>query len=212
MAIILPKSIFFHVPKTGGTWVTVVLKDIFKDRYQDYKPSPKHELNLRFEHITPKDSEDRIFKDRKSFGFVRNPIDWYTSFWKYRMKNNWDNNFVLDRECRSTNLEIFVRNCLDKYPEGFVSTLFKEFTEDLDFVGKQENLKNDLLRFLEQSGEDISTKDKEVIEKTGKINVSNDFDDEEYVYEMSKDVIKDILEVESWCFEEYYEDFDINSF
>ena len=95
MAIILKNgAVFLHIPKTGGNWVTTILR----------------ELNLIKENIAHKHADINHFfappsRGRKAimkyaahrmlyppkekpymFCFVRNPLNWYESWFKYMLE------------------------------------------------------------------------------------------------------------------------------
>jgi hypothetical protein len=64
-----PNAIFLHLPKTGGTWVSQILKPIVtNDNYPYFS-----EARFLSEIVSP--------KNKKVFTFVRNPWDWHKSFY-----------------------------------------------------------------------------------------------------------------------------------
>lgn len=70
--ILHPKYIFLHVPKTGGTWVRMMLQlsGGIERELKGHNPYSK---------VTP--------KDRPAFCFVRNPWDWYISLYCHYHQN-----------------------------------------------------------------------------------------------------------------------------
>lgn len=157
MAVRLPKSVFVHIPKTGGTWVRRVLRT-----------TGLYEGDVARDHATP--AELAAFPVATArpifFCFVRHPLTWYQSYWAYRMKNGWHRpspsenelplpirTILLDANCRADDFETFVRNCLARYPAGWVSHLFRHYTTGCAFVGRQERLRDDLLLALRIAGE-----------------------------------------------------------
>jgi len=64
------KICFIHLPKTGGTFVRMCMGDIFDNTYFDDGGS-----GLK-EHSYPEKKMDQY-----TFGFIRNPFDWYVSLW-----------------------------------------------------------------------------------------------------------------------------------
>jgi hypothetical protein len=68
--VITDKSVFFHIPKTGGMWVRQVLCPIALKPF-DPKET-KHTLIIPDGH-----------SHKKKFVFVRNPWAWYVSFYNY---------------------------------------------------------------------------------------------------------------------------------
>ena len=99
---------------------------------------------------TPKDF-------RRSFCFVRNPVEWYASFWAYRMIEGWRKDSILDTRCKATNFEKFMNNVFE-HCSSYVTQLYELFVgtekhQTIDDIGRQENLMNDLVRILKQNGE-----------------------------------------------------------
>ena len=172
MAVILKGgAIFLHVPKTGGNWVTAVLRE--SDLVAGYI-GDKHANADRL--LAPPASRgggmrgyfgirrgDRRLKPKPYiFCFVRHPLTWYESWFRYmthpsRQWCEWGNehdlfdwhpNAVLNG-CGSPDFNTFVRNVVDKRP-GYVTELFNSYAQpQVDFVGRQENLRQDLITVLE---------------------------------------------------------------
>jgi hypothetical protein len=103
-----------------------------------------------------------------TFVFVRHPLTWYRSYWACRMMNHrwkvhprqritgWQTfGSVLDHECRSNDFVKWMQNVLAYVPEGFLSRVYRIYTEDVDFVGKVESLQDDLYQALRLAGEKI---------------------------------------------------------
>lgn len=67
MAIILPKSVFYHVPKTGGSWIAEGIWGAFKE----------YEVPDGYGHASPMEYDSG---DKPSFCFVRHPFTWYRSY------------------------------------------------------------------------------------------------------------------------------------
>ena len=148
---ILNSSKFIHIPKCGGTAVQTALwrLGLIKDKSQVFT-SPHH--GHLFASQMPVDN-------RFNFTFVRNPISWYQSWY------NWNMQQPLSRfsgeELKTKSFDQWV----DEYGQfwlGIYGTLIKRyFGEDenfptsnkMQFVGKVENLYNDLGRALDAAGE-----------------------------------------------------------
>ena len=181
MALILKDgSIFLHIPKTGGNWVTEVLYEQGLVACE-LNPNNKH---VDFSHLltatggTPQrrfNSWLRSLRGRAKinmnyltgnkpyfFCFVRNPVSWYESYFKYmsqpsvawkhfgdaRSLKDWHPNAILN-DTGSDDFNQFVRNVLDRRP-GYVTELYSGYTLPglIDFVGTQENLREDLIHVL----------------------------------------------------------------
>ena len=116
------------------------------------------------------------------FVFIRHPLSWYRSYWAYRMQVEWKVHprqpitgwqtfgSVLDHECRANDFATWMRNVLAYMPEGFLSRIYRIYTEEVDFVGKVESFSKDLSRALTLAGETFSPK---ALQSLPKRNVTN---------------------------------------
>ena len=163
MAVKTAKSVIYHIPKCGGVWVKEAVRGagLRYDRCKDKKMH--HPLGLKREHAAPEVVRDEYKDGLFSFCFIRHPVGWYKSFWSYRAKTGWlDNKFPLDRLWEDE-FELFVLNVLGEYPDGFVTELYRCYVEDVDYVGKQETLADDLVKALTLAGESF---DEEALRRT----------------------------------------------
>tara|TARA_Y100000296_G_C5146024_1_gene243712 strand:- start:71 stop:1432 length:1362 start_codon:yes stop_codon:yes gene_type:complete len=160
MALLLPNSLFIHIPKTGGTWVRRAIEKsmgLEKDSSEIVLPLKKSWGKLA--HARVKDTRRYLkegFDDKFSFSFVRQPLDWlkssyidnvYPEFVDYDLSNSVD---------KKISFKEFVFN----KGEGFVSNLYREYLQAfiglypcVDYIGKIENLKADLIEALDLAGE-----------------------------------------------------------
>lgn len=153
MAVRTAKVIFYQIPKTGGTWVRVAMRNAGL-RLNYCQGSDKHEFDLRRDHATPNVIHQRYKPSHFSFCFVRHPVNWYQSFWSYRMKTRrfWNRRFPPDRYW-SDDFDKFVSNVLSAFPDGFVTALYQYYVDDVDYVGRQETLADNLVEALHLGGE-----------------------------------------------------------
>lgn len=99
----------------------------------------------------------------------------------------------------STDPEQFIRNVLDAYPEGFVTQLYRYYVHDVEYVGRQENLREDLIEALTLAGEDF---DAEAIRGLPARHLSAaEWQD---AYHISEAVEKQIQTAEKWVLDTYY--------
>ncbi len=72
------------------------------------------------------------------------------------MTYGWDAGNLIDNECRADNFHTFVTNVLEKLP-GIYSRSLHEFVgppdQPIEFIGKYENLVEDLVTALQLAGE-----------------------------------------------------------
>ena len=172
MALLLKSNaVFLHIPKTGGTFVTKVLE----------------ELNLVESHFEVGHANfprlfwhDRLHADGKvfrnlvrrrlgwlptinpnafKFCFVREPLSWYVSYWRFMEGVSWkrwgdEKNPRQWHPCAmlnglgSSDFNTFMSNVNRKRP-GYVTELYGWYVRpDVNFVGKQENLQQDTMKVL----------------------------------------------------------------
>lgn len=187
MALLLKcGAIFLHIPKTGGSWVTHVLKEL--DLVQG-SIAGKHDSLPRV--LYPLDylsSAQRLIKQFPLklvnklapptvsqynqpnfdinipyiFCFVRHPLSWYESWWKYMSARNWQSwgneydytsswhpNAILN-DFGDGDFNTFVRKVIRKRP-GYVTEFYGWYTQPgVRFIGKQETLVDDLIYVLRQ--------------------------------------------------------------
>jgi len=192
------KSAFYYIPRTGSVFCSEMIQANIKAvditetpgqvKEEDYD---KYAFGLFNRHTAPKDN------DLFTFCFVRHPIGWYESFWravKGRTRGV-DKRFTL-ADCWSESFDEFVNNCVDKFPNGFLTQMYGYFI-GTDFVGRQENLREDLIEALTLAGEEF---DADMIRNSKPINV------EKYGEgELSKETIDKLLKSEKLIMETFYD-------
>ena len=156
MSLLLRNSVFLHIPKTGGTWVKAALKraGLIVGVHTNY-------------HGTIEDmKEEPEAQGLPMFAFVRRPDTWLASYWGYRMAT-WKFNRDFDQVVFDTSFEKFVWNCSLFVPQGLAFQHFQHYIGEGDsriqHIGRIENLTEDLITILQETGEDF---DPEVIRST----------------------------------------------
>jgi len=143
MTVVLPNSIFYHLGRTGGHWVSHVLWR-----------AGLVEARLAALHLTPAQAPfDPLFAPKPfTFCFVRHPLTWAASLWRHEMEFGWNESQVSD-VARSDSFATFLERLLERWPTAPCSTHMKPFYEPCTFIGKQESLTADLARALTAAGE-----------------------------------------------------------
>jgi hypothetical protein len=147
-----------QIPRTGGSAVA--------DAFLLGQSGVKRKTECTWEpHKTPPDWPSSVHRLRRhyegeiafSFSFVRHPLTWYESYFRYQTQNGWssveenspDNlgPWVLDG-CKSDKFSTFIDNCLTQLP-GAYSQLVELYVGTIgvplvDFIGKLETIAEDL--------------------------------------------------------------------
>ena len=169
MAIVCEKFIFFHTPKTGGSWVrraignsTEVILELLK-----------HPLPRMIKH-----------KPIFTFAFVRHPLTWYRSYWAYKNRVGWRPEPGMD-DLRSDTFDGFLNNVLN-HGSGYLSLMFdRRLGHHIGFVGKYENLVEDLVYAMKKSGQQF---DEKALRETPPENVSPEYP--KYNMDLAKKILK----------------------
>lgn len=164
MAIYTDRLIFYHIPKTGGSWVYDALRSagvVYRDTGGSFYGLPAH--------AAPGSVPPEI-KGRFAFCFVRHPLDWYSSYWRFLRQSG--AKFLINKRIEPSidgDYDASVNRMIDRYPDGFVTWLYGLYTDQVDFIGRTESLEDDLIRALQLAGEDF---DERKLRATGRVNVS----------------------------------------
>jgi len=187
-------TLFLHIPKTGGMWVEKCLhtmglvKEGARQEHADLAHYGTEHLlreNDAFYKRPPWRSRKVIRqRDRMPFVFcfVRHPLDWYESLWRFSRKRGWVrlgrsgywsqwHPFSFLNEIMDEDFNRFMEKVVRRRP-GLVTELFYGYARpEVNFVGKTENLAEDLITVLEYLQLPY---DPEVVKRKGKVNVTSD--------------------------------------
>jgi hypothetical protein len=145
-AAILTNCRILHIPKCGGNWIINALRnaevpfELAGPYHLDYDACPRSDL--------------------PTVAFVRNPLTWWQSIWRHHARFNGRDPFLLYKNgpnlgpLFAPTFTAFMDNALREMP-GYCLEAFRRFARDghIDFIGKRENLAEDLVRALETFGE-----------------------------------------------------------
>jgi hypothetical protein len=139
------KLAYIHVPKTGGTWLMQALEAVGIM----YKVVAEGAAS----HVHWNAMPSRPFR----FGFVRYPPTWYLSYWSYvRTTDQPVSDNSLDRAVLDhPEFPAFVEFACEYLP-GFLSQMYDVYLGPpgaIEFVGRYENLTDDLIHALRLAGE-----------------------------------------------------------
>jgi len=127
---------FVHAPKIAGTWIRRVLVSLIPDARGDGK-----------EHGDRSDAVELYGAEVKTFCFVRHPLSWYRSFWAHRELIGWGGDWAIGRDCQSRDFNTFAIACAARHP-GFLSEIYRRFTDGAVFVGRFERVDEDMIDIL----------------------------------------------------------------
>jgi hypothetical protein len=200
------KFVFYHIPKTGGIWVKEAIRHagIKHGRCRDRK-GVGHPFGLKREHATPAVAQEGCSAGRFSFCFVRHPVSWLKSHWCYRVQTGiLDEKTPIDRLWED-DFEWFVRRVLTHYPGGYVTQLYQYYVgpnaDRMDFIGRQENLADDLVTALTLAGE---TFDEQALRGYGRRNIAAARPEMRALCELSEDVERAVIDTERWVMDTFY--------
>lgn len=179
-------SRFLHLPKTGGTWISECLDYL---GVESEEIDPEHEI---------KGGHTGYYYKREpgfSFSFIRNPFDWYKSLFKF----NKGSEMRLDWEREDINK--FVRDMTASGHSLFeISKYFFGQDYEVSFIGRYENLHEDLINAL-NFGMEINLDVEKIMKYSKKItNSTNKIEVEDYSTE-TKNII---YSVDSYIFRRFH--------
>jgi hypothetical protein len=185
-------AVFLHIPKTGGTWVSQTLRRLGLFRcsigakhanFPRMLATGRRGAGRRLEHTAKRLLFLRTRPRPFTFCFVRHPLSWYESFYSYKSRpdtqwerdGEWDSyarwhpNAVLNGLGEGRDFNEFVEAVIEQRP-GYVTSLYEHYTfQPVDFVGRQEQLREDLAAVLEKMGCEF---DRQVVLEAKRVNTS----------------------------------------
>jgi hypothetical protein len=157
---------YLHIPRTGGTWLgkaAIAVKLRQASRYS-VACSRSRSAGICKHYPLCEYEDDFLDKIDFSFTFVRHPVPYYESAWRWMMsnrrqsRNKWGLVFPWNVPVRHFNFDfnVWVAQMLQHEP-GWVSRMYETYcgrpgSEILDFVGRTETLAKDFATVLDRVG------------------------------------------------------------
>jgi hypothetical protein len=173
--IVTKHFVFLHIPKTGGTFVTELLRKHLPPEWILHD-SPRGQAHTGYRHIPPE------FAHLPAICFVRNPWDWYVSWYEWGIQTRreklppsiWSKMFgegandfkQTIRNCCTVRFEpdspyrwqeLMREQDIDLYSAYYTVVAGGKRGEDRAEVGRSESLREDLLAFMEKHGVPIDS-------------------------------------------------------
>jgi len=209
MALLTDKFLFLHIPKTGGSYIRKVIdlihiKWVEKSHHHSCFPG-------LLDHLS---SNDLLGKT--VICFIRHPLTWYQSRWAFRLshQSGWQGN-GLDLACGSNDFNMFVNNCIDYTgsDKGWASYKMTKFIDNIPsglktFIGKQENLRNDLISALIECGAVIAETE---LPLSPKFNMSlNDGKQSHIIAKYDIKTYERVMQFDGEFMNKYYKDYNVD--
>jgi len=206
-AMILKKSRFMHLEKTGGTWFAELCSKHLK---------LKQMRLMKWGHYR---QDQMPGEGLFTFGFVRNPLDWYPALWcqwshvfrlaRIRKRRDWSkftrrypDSRLIEKD--GANFHLWYWKFVERYPDGPMSARIDWYLKDADFIGRFENLVEDSIEALTLAGEKFN---QQAVRRFGKVKVNAGGEDTRPDKPELGNVREDILSREKHLFEKFgYDD------
>jgi len=204
LALATDKYLFLHIPKTGGVWLSQILRKISAPIEVGHQHSHFPQLCQIY--------EPDWFISKFIFTMVRHPITWYQSRWAFRVKYGWHSSHPLDYNCASNDFNQFVINALEYKPDGWYTYEIDQFMcgvpGGIRHVIKLEDGLNGVIEAINQIGLQY---DINVIKSIPRVNDSDmGGRTSKYWAKYRPDVYKRVINVERRVIDRYYSGHKIN--
>lgn len=199
-ALVMPRAVYIHVPKTAGAFVTKVIGEAGIKARSPRILFPSYSARWGHPELKELWHERYLPRRRFTFAFVRYPPAWWRSYWSYRMTKGWIESHEIDSTVGSVEFEEFIQGVIEQFP-GYASEQFCRFVGkpgEIDYVGRYESLEDDLIRALTAAGHPL---DRCVMEHAAPANRSNK-KHREVLYEPQQ--LERLCEVESEAIQRFY--------
>lgn len=160
MSLLLPHSEFYHLTRCGGIFVRKAVREAGVSTNEICKVAKKYFTHpesymIKRGTILHHLPTDLAKQGRKTFTFIRHPLSWLKSYYRFKQRYGWKPKvWYLDKYCQADNFGEFIDKYLEHTPNQY-SKFAMEYTDHVDYVGRQENLAEDLITILKDIGEEF---------------------------------------------------------
>jgi hypothetical protein len=166
MALVTAKTLFVHVPKTGGTSV----RSMIAAAGIACRESGDFDIERHYGIGELAAAHGDVVQTRLTFGFVRNPVSWYKSRWAWAVvtglpsiamgKPSAARHWMMG--CWAPTFAAFAANAIERYPGVATQTMFRMLglwqSPCVTEVCRTETLEEDLIDVLDTAGERFDKK------------------------------------------------------
>jgi hypothetical protein len=161
MALVTANHLFIHVPKTGGTTVRAMFREL------GLNPRESGPFEIEDHYTLPQiaAAHPELLPGRVTFGFVRHPVAWLKSRWAWAMTSGFGAKLEREAEaanhwmasCWSDDFDDFVAAYLERFPGIATQTMFKALglwsAVPAGYIGRTERLVSDVEAVLGMGNE-----------------------------------------------------------
>jgi hypothetical protein len=139
--LVTDRFVFVHLPRSGGTFVSEVIEKFFPEAREIGYHLPLSALPAEFSHLPV-------------LGTVRNPWDFYVSWYHHQQSNNRRGPLIsFLTENRSLGFAGMMRNALNLSEHANLDALIEALPEDFNYRDRNiANLTRDMMRRIRGSG------------------------------------------------------------
>lgn len=143
MALSTGYFVFFHLPRTGGTWVREAIRLQGHKTFEIGDPHGWHSATIPLPRNT------------YSFTMLRDPFDWLVSWYRLLATHpKWSgpqHPLLMFSGCRLNDFDTFVADYLS-YCAGQITKIYAAYTQGVDYIGCMENLSQSFCRAMKSFG------------------------------------------------------------
>ena len=212
MSMLITKHFaFVHVPKTGGTFLYDLCREHLPGDWLIENELTQHSPYRALRREVARGALPAAVADLPVIAFVRNPWDWYVSWYHHEMvqppdRSRWwldrydfasqDFKQIVTKACTESSgeqmqMRLMRRERMDFYSAGFALLVKEGVPDGAIEVGRFENLRDDFLAFLGRHGVPVDGAFEEAVRSSVPVNVSARSDYRGYYDDELRELVAD---------------------